>query len=153
MERPLSYMSERTDADVERHDTDAEVRERRDSRAVKWASGIASLFGLWIAVSPFLFENTDVALWNDLVVGLAVFLIAGYNYYRLSQGERLSEGAAGLVVLLGLWSVVAPFLFEFGSDELAWSTLISGAVIAVLSGYNAYRSRGAEADSATGARA
>ena len=116
-------------------------------------SGIASLFGLWIAVSPFLLENTDVALWNDLVVGLAVFLIAGYNYYRLSQGERLSVGAAGLIILLGLWSVVAPFLFEFGSDELAWSTLISGAVITILSGYNAYQSMGAEADTATGARA
>lgn len=147
-------MSQRTTDDETNPETTRTNRtDRRDSRGIKWLSGLASLLGLWIAASPFLYESTQIALWNNVIVGMTMFLLAGYNYYRLTKGHRLNMGAASLVALLGLWSVLAPFLFEFDSQALASSTMASGLAIALLSGYNAYRSRQTETETTTGTRA
>lgn len=109
----------------------------------KWLSGIASLLGAWIAVSPWVLEPDVVAgtLWNNVIVGAAIFLIAGYNYYRMSKGLSASAGSAGLVALLGLWMIIAPFVvFEVATD-LLWSDVISGIIVAAIGGYNAYAGR------------
>ena len=44
---------------------------------MKWLSGIASLIGLWILISPFAFEATAAALWNNVLVRAAIFRVAG----------------------------------------------------------------------------
>ena len=118
---------------------------------IKWLSGIASLFGAWIVVSPWVLE-TELAtgsLWNNVIIGAAIFLIAGYNYYRMSNGMSASVGGATLVALLGLWMIVAPFLVFEVEAALLWSDVISGAAVAVLSGYNAYAGRETPAGTAT----
>lgn len=127
--------------------TDRQVR-TRDSQSIKWLSGIVSLVGLWIAVSPTVYETTDAMLWNNVIVGLGIFLLAGYNYYRMANGYAPSVGVATVVAALGLWSVVAPFLLEVVSTELLWSTVVSGIVVAALAGYNAYAGRSARAPAA-----
>lgn len=108
---------------------------------LKWLSGVVALVGIWIAVSPFLYAATEVATWNNVVVGVVIFLLAGYNFYRMMNDQRASIGGSSLVVLLGLWSIIAPLLLAFGSEALAWSTLASGIAVVILSGYNAYESR------------
>jgi hypothetical protein len=115
----------------------------RDSprELAKWVSGFASLVGLWIAVSPFLYAATATAFWNDLLVGVAIFVIAGYNYYRVTSGHVSSINSASLVALLGVWTLLAPFVLEMGSTELFWSNLVGGALVALLAGYNAYANR------------
>ncbi|MFD1642063.1 SPW repeat protein [Halohasta litorea] len=132
--------------------TNTDTRSAIDTQTMKWVCGIISLVGLWIAVSPFVFEATAAALWNNVIVGVAIFLLAGFNYYRMTNGLLASVGVGSLVVLLGLWSIIAPFLFAMGSDELAWSTLIAGIGVAALSGYNTYANRKADTP-ATGTRA
>ena len=116
-------------------------------------SGIASVLGLWIAISVFVYDVGAATLWNNLVVGAAVFLIAGYNYYRGSTDVPIAVAAAALVAVLGLWLVVSPVLFEMATGVF-WSTLITGAVIAALAAYNAYEGReartiGTETDAGT----
>lgn len=155
--------TDRTDQTGTRGDrtrTDTGMREgnrgNRDggrSDMMKYMSGLASLIGLWIAASPFVYEATETALWNNLAVGSVIFLLAGYNYYRLTKQHRIDVGAPSLVALLGLWSLVAPFLLAYGSDSLVWSTMVSGLIVAALAGYNAYRSRETETTTTTGARA
>lgn len=124
-------------------DTDAEpgTRTTDDTRATMYVSGLVSLVGLWIAVSPFVYETTEMALWNNVVVGAAIFLIAGYNFYRTYEGTLASVGSASLVALLGLWMIVTPFVMALDSDVLFWSNVAAGAVVALLAGYNAYASR------------
>lgn len=120
---------------------------------MKYLSGIVSLIGLWIAVSPYVYEATQTATWNNLAVGTAIFLLAGYNYYRMSKEHRMDVGVPSLVALLGLWSMVAPFLLAYGSNALLWSTIASGLGVLALSGYNAYQSKRTETTTRTGTRA
>lgn len=119
-------------------------RDTLDTDTMQWLSGFVALLGLYIAVSPFIFEATVIATWNDLVVGTAIFVLAGYNFYRLFDGQLASVGAAALVMLLGLWALMAPFVIEMGSDELATGTAFSGVLVAALSAYNAYVNREAD---------
>ncbi|MFC6716527.1 SPW repeat protein [Natrialbaceae archaeon GCM10025810] len=121
--------------------------------AMQWVSGLAALIGLYVVASPFLFEATDQATWNDTLVGTGIFLLAGYNFYRMSKDKLASVGVASLAVLLGLWLLISPAVIEMGSDELATGTALSGLAVAALSGYAAYANSKADAPEAAPARA
>lgn len=105
---------------------------------MQWLSAIAALVGLYLVASPFIFEATETAVWNDTLVGTAIFLLGGYNFYRLSKDRLASVDLALLAVLLGLWTLISPAVIEMGSTELATSTVISGLIVAALSTYSAY---------------
>ena len=130
-----------TDPEQGRVDTDEKGRARADTDAVKWLSGVVSLIGLWIAASAFLYETAQVSQWNNAATGGAIFLLAGYGFYRMTKGFRPDVGSTSLTSLLGLWAIAAPFLLAYGSEALVWSTMASGIAVAILSGYNAYESR------------
>jgi len=115
-----------------------------DTEAMKWVSGIASLVGLWIAASPFVYDTTTMATWNNVAIGLAIFLVAGFTYYQLAGGMFAAVGALSLVVLLGLWTIVAPYVMDFESNALLLSNVAAGAAVALISAYNAYANREAQ---------
>lgn len=138
-------MSESTTDDPTTGETPTRTQGEPDGQ--KWLSGIVSLIGLWLAVSPFVYETAQSVLWNNLLIGGAVFLLAGYNYYRITNGHPTSTGVMSLVALLALWIVVSQFAiggqFAIGSLEVAdtgltWSNVVSGLVAAALSAYVAY---------------
>lgn len=116
-----------------------------DTDTMQWVSALVALVGLWIVASPFVYESTEAATWNNALVGTAIFLLAAYNFYLLSNGDLANVGVAALAVLLGLWIAVSPFGMVMGSDALATSSIIAGLVVALLSAYNAYTNRKAEA--------
>src|SRR6056297_1037338 len=120
---------------------------QRGSDGEKWLSGFVSLIGLWIALSPFVYGPAASMLWNDLLVGGAIFLLAGYNYYRLTNADATSTGVMSLVALLGLWVFISQWAIggefamsglEAASTGLIWSNILSGLVAAGLSAYIAY---------------
>lgn len=112
-----------------------------DRRNRSYLSGIASLFGLWIALSPFVYEGiTEMGTWNNVLVGAVVFFAAGYNFYRQFNGTPANAGVSTLAALLGVWLVIAALFLEM-VDGAFWSTLVSGAIVAVLSGAVGYASR------------
>ncbi|ELY47245.1 SPW repeat domain-containing protein [Natronorubrum sulfidifaciens] len=115
--------------------------EERRRKAPVFSALIAAL-GVWVAVSALLVDIAAALLWNNLLVGSAVFIAAGYNVYQLSNDVPLSTGVASLVAVLGIWLIISPALLEM-VDLLFWSTLISGLLIAGFAGYNAYNARGA----------
>ncbi|SER54862.1 SPW repeat protein [Natrinema salaciae] len=121
--------------------------------AMQWVSALIALIGLYLVASPFIFESTDAAIWNDTLVGTAIFLTAGYNFYRLSRNRLASVGVASLAALLGLWALVSPSVIEMGSGQLATGTAISGAVVAALAAYNAYANNKADTPEQARARA
>lgn len=134
---------ERTTAGTER------TADTLDTDAMKWLSGLAALIGLWILASPFVYESTRAGEWNNIAVGAAILLLAGYNFYRMSNDLLASVGVSSLVALLGLWAFVAPFVIDMGSDGPMWSTVVSGLIVAAVSGYNAYANRKADARAGT----
>lgn len=129
---------------------DPHHREAGDRSGQRWLSGFVALIGLWLAVAPFLYEATQAMLWNNLLVGGAIFLLAGYNYYRLANGYRTSVGVLSLVALLALWIAVSEFTvgngfattgLEVTGDAMLWNNAVAGLMAAVLSGYVAYAAR------------
>lgn len=123
-----------------------------DADAMKWVSGVVSLIGLWILASPFVYETSNFSFWNNVVVGAAIFLIAGYTFYQLANGMYASVGVLSLVVLLGLWTIVAPYVVDFDTGAIELSNIAAGVAVAILAGYEAYANRMAQKAS-VGARA
>ncbi len=148
----LTGLQVRTEFIMSDTPTDTEPTGRRETTrntintdVMQWLSALVALIGLYVVASPFIFEATETAIWNDTLIGTAIFLLAGYNFYRLSRDRLASVGAASLTVLLGLWLLIAPSFIEMGSDQLATGTAISGALVALLSAYNAYANNKADA--------
>ncbi|NHN60169.1 MULTISPECIES: SPW repeat protein [Halorussus] len=136
--------------DDEAYDTDDETYEQEayddeayndDNSSAKWSSAAVALLGLWLVVVPtFFWEAVGADFWNDLIVGAAIVALAAYSYYE-SSDEDLGGGtwASALNALLGLWMVVAPFVW--GVDELLfWNDVAVGALVAVVAGYAAFAS-------------
>ncbi|RQH03513.1 SPW repeat protein [Natrarchaeobius oligotrophus] len=154
-------MSESTTTDPERTG-DAQTQGQGEPGGQKWLSGIVSLIGLWIAVSPFVYEAAAELTWNNVVVGGAIFLLAGYNYYRIVTAHPTSTGVMSLVALLALWTLVAPFALEgqfamegleIAAQGLIWSNVVTGIVAALLAAYIAYAAgRGVRTGTPAGAR-
>ncbi|WP_158055712.1 SPW repeat protein [Halorussus halophilus] len=114
---------------------------RQTSNTQGWISAVAALLGTWLLVSVFVFDPIPEAnFWNDVIVGGAIATIAGYNAVK-SSSQGISASWSGLVALLGLWMIIAPFLFETTGAASFWSDVISGLLVAVLAGYNAYAAR------------
>jgi peptidoglycan/LPS O-acetylase OafA/YrhL len=122
----------------------SETTTTRDNRSTGYISAAVALIGAWIVISAFVYSPPAANFWNDVLVGAAIGIIAGYNAFRADDVEGINTGAASLVALLGLWMVIAPFIFEVFSDGAFWSDVVSGLLVAALAGYNAYQSRETE---------
>ncbi|WP_323171808.1 SPW repeat protein [Natrialba sp. PRR66] len=134
-----------TGTDTDTNAGTARNRNVLNTDAMQWLSALVALVGLWLVASPFLLESTDAAIWNDTLVGTAIFLLAGYNFYRLTRDRLANVSLASLTVLLGVWIAISPAVIEMGSSELATSTTLSGIVVAALSAYSAYANNNADA--------
>ncbi|MDF9745284.1 SPW repeat protein [Natrinema salsiterrestre] len=126
---------------------ESHTHDQGEPEGQKWLSGIVSLIGLWIAVSPVFYDQAASMLWNNVLIGAAIFLLAGYNYYRISDGHSTSTGVMSLVALLALWTAVSHFAvggdiamsgLEVAGEGLAWSNVVSGLIAAAVSAYVAY---------------
>ena len=142
-----------TDPETDRTTETDRRRNTLNTDTMKWVSAIVALAGLGLVAYPFMFEATGAAFWNDIIVGTAIFLLAGYNFVRLRRNQLASVGGASLTMLLGLWALVSPAVMEMGSVELAATTAGGGLVTAILSAYSAYANRRADTSEAAPARA
>ncbi len=103
-------------------------------KSVKTTSGINIVAGVWLIAAPFVLaftESTD-ALWNHIVVGLIVLILAAI---RVNQPAN-SAWMSWVNVVLGIWLVVAPFLIGFEETPL-WNSVISGIVVVVMGAWSA----------------
>jgi hypothetical protein len=103
---------------------------------VKIASGLNVLLGLWLLVAPFLlgYGNIAAAMWNDVIVGGLVLILAGVRVWKPAHNRWLSWTN----VLLGLWLLAAPFILAYSEVAAAmWNDIIVGIGIAVLGAWSA----------------
>jgi hypothetical protein len=92
--------------------------------------------GLWLLIAPFLLGYADVAttLWNDIIVGAIVLVLAGVRVWKSADNRWLSWTN----VLLGLWLIVAPFILGYTEITAAlWNDIIVGIGIAALGTWSA----------------
>lgn len=99
--------------------------------------GISAAVGVWVFISAFVIGMAGAQFWSELIVGAAVFVLAGYSAIQADTAETGNPWASGLAGLLGLWLIATPFVYGAIGPSV-WSSVISGSIVAVLSGYNAY---------------
>lgn len=142
-------MSDRT-YDDDREDGDYEASyDTNPGEHGKWISALIALAGVWLVAEAFLLDVLLLGnFWNDVIVGVALVAIGGYNYSRRAKEELGSTAAAGLAALLGLWLIVSPFVYaaDVGSAEITteigfWNDVIVGFIVLVLGAYSAYETR------------
>lgn len=112
------------------------------------AGGLGVLGGIWLIVSPYLFDynnltGADKELGNTattigLITGIVAIVLAlaaiaterleGFKTYRLLAG--------GLMVALGVALMVLPYIFDFQTvrDPL-WNLQITGGIFILIAGY------------------
>lgn len=127
------------------HATESDTSGEASAEAMKWVSGLTALVGALIAVAPFVLGGSAAITWNNVIVGAAIVLIAGYNAYRLHEGRRMVVGAMAFVGVLYVWTVVAPFTIETGAELLLWTNVVAGIVGLAVAAIVASAGRGVDA--------
>lgn len=102
--------------------------------SVRVASGISTLIGMWLVVSPwFWLEGTASgntwSLWNNLLLGTTVALL---GMIRFNTPERLAV-LSYITAALGVWFTLSPWIYGYaGNDGRLWNGLVSGFAILAL---------------------
>lgn len=105
---------------------------------------VEAFLGLILIAAPFALNYRDnpAAFWGSIVLGAVIVLASGYKVYT-SKPERW-EGWVD--VAAGVAAVLLPFVFGFSTLVMAlWTFVVVGVLVALLSGYDLYMTRAANA--------
>lgn len=101
-----------------------------------WLSLASVLIGIWVILAEVFYKLSTVEFWNSFVVGGAIVIFAGYSMSR-SASELGRVLNSGLAALFGVWLIGTPWTIGV-SGSLQWSWVVSGLLVAVLSGTKTY---------------
>ncbi len=110
--------------------------EHHDFGQVKTASGLNVLAGIWLIIAPFLlgFTNNTFAMWDGIIVGVIVLILAAIRFASPDRNGWLSW----VNLILGLWLIVAPFVLGFSFLTIAlWDSVVIGIAVAILAFWSA----------------
>jgi len=91
--------------------------------------GINIVLGIWLIVAPFILNYTrfEVAMWNDIILGMIVAVIAFVRTFGTGGGT-----ASWINVLLGIWLIIAPFVLNYGTNPTPrWNDIILGILVII----------------------
>jgi hypothetical protein len=112
----------------------------RGGDQVRWASGVNVLAGLWMIISPFVlgYSNLSGALWSDVIVGIAIAVVAAIR----AGGAVDQPWLSWVNALLGAWLIVSPWVLGFADSANAlWNNVIIGVIVLVLGAWSGFASR------------
>lgn len=100
---------------------------------LRWQDVVNLLLGLWIATSPWVLDFTGnyyAAMWNALVVGIVILVLATVDIDLPAYWEEW------LLIALGAWLIASPWMFGFADYRIgAMNSVASGIVVMVLAGW------------------
>ena len=135
--------TQNNDQAVDRHERNPNVDERG-----KGLSAIIALLGVWMLLEAVLLDVAATQFWNDVLVGVLLLAVGGYNYTRQADEETGSVAVASVAALLGLWLLAAPFVLGTGvgltetlNDFAFWNDIVVGLLALVVGAYSAYQIR------------
>ena len=121
-------------------------------KSAQRASGGNVLVGVWLILAPFAlgYSGLERAVWNDMVVGVAIIVLAIARIASPVRQVRLSWTNT----VLGAWLIVAPFLLDYSSFEMleegtsideaevsvtaaSWNDVVVGLIVIGLSFWSA----------------
>ncbi len=103
---------------------------------VKIASGLNIVAGIWLILAPFIlgYSYLSGALWNDIIIGAVVLIMAAVREWGNSED---TTWASWINLVLGIWLIIAPFIIGYSYASAAlWNDIIIGIVVAVLAGWS-----------------
>lgn len=106
---------------------------------VRWTSGANVLAGVWLVLAPFALGYSDVAeaRWNDVIIGVAVAVIA---LVRVGAPVRYQE-ISWINFVLGIWLIAAPFVLGYDDVTAALTNdIVVGAIVLALAAASAVSS-------------
>jgi SPW repeat len=101
---------------------------------IRVASAINLILGLWLIIAAFSVAVSEAAYWNDLLVGIAVLILAGTRLSRPTEGTK---PASWVNAAIGVWLIVAPFILRYQAAEEMWNDIIVGALLLIFAGWSA----------------
>ena len=107
-------------------------------KTAKTLSWVVVLFGLWEVIAPFSlgYSATSAALWNAIIIGVGLIVLAGWAALVNQEGTIKSLNWVNAV--LGLWLIIAPFVLTYSAAGAAmWNDIVVGVVVAVLGAWAA----------------
>lgn len=118
---------------IERHPDIARMRVRYEQLAetpmAQATDGLACLAGLYLATSAWVVGFTDYSALTatNLIVGIAVALLA----LGFASAFGRTHGIVWLVPVLGVWTIVAPWVVGDAGDP-ATSAIVSNVIVGAL---------------------
>lgn len=110
----------------------------QDARTtVQTASGLDIVAGAWLILAPFIlgYSMVNAALWNDILIGVAVIILSALRTGR--SGYR-ATWPSWINVVLGVWLILAPFILGYASIGSAlWNDIILGIIVGGLAMWGA----------------
>ncbi len=90
-----------------------------------WQDPVNALLGAWVVLSPWAlgFQDETMAMFNAVVVGLALIAAAMGAILVPRAWEQWTEGA------LGLWLVISPWALGFSTHEQAMLNMVAAGLI------------------------
>lgn len=99
-----------------------------DIRDIRSVASINFLLGVWLMVSPWIFNySTSQAKWNQFAFGLAVLVLSAIRFFVPSQ-----IWASWMNMIAGLWMVIAPFILNYSTSAAYWNEIIVGIAVTLL---------------------
>lgn len=106
------------------------VTEKQPHReAMKAASTIALLAGIWFFISPWIYGSYTLAnSWNSWIVGAVITILAAI---RLGSSElQATQWMSWINCLLGIWAFVSPWIYQYtGSTGRFVNSLCVGVIV------------------------
>lgn len=102
------------------------------SKVTTW---LTLILGVWLILAPFILDLSSIAgdYWNDIVFGVLVVIlsIVGLSYVQETWSHWLNA-------LIGLWTLITPFLFGFAENRgVMWNDIIVGLLIGMFAIWSA----------------
>ena len=96
-----------------------------------WQDWGVVLFGLWVAVSPWILGPAqDEVTWNFVIVGLVLITLAASE---IAAFQRWKEW---LMAALGTWLLLSPRLLSFLKEQsLTWNAAVCGLAVVALAAW------------------
>ena len=98
---------------------------------------VIGVLGIFLMAFPFVFDAPTAHALNDVLVGGTITALSGYNYSQAKVHSRASKRVSGVMVLLGVWLLVVPFILDV-TGVLRWSDVATGILVTAFAGYNMY---------------
>lgn len=102
--------------------------------ATKTAGGLNIVAGIWLIIAGFVlgYSNQLTPLWNDIILGIIVLVVA---WIRLGNIGAV-PGIAWVNLLAGIWLFCSPWILGFANQPTPlWNNIILGILVVVLAAW------------------